>query len=60
MFFMRFPIDAVFLDRDLVVDEGCGRPRSVADGGQRGAKAVLELPAGAASGLQPGDRLVLA
>ena len=45
-FFMRFPIDAVFLDRDL-------RVVGVADGlapwrtaGRKGAKAVLELPAG--------------
>jgi uncharacterized membrane protein (UPF0127 family) len=60
--FMRFPIDAVFLNRDLVV-------LGIADGlepwraaGRRGAKAVLELPAGAAAahGLEVGDELTLA
>ena len=61
-FFMRFPIDVVFLDRALVV-------LSIADdvdpwrtASQRGAKAVLELPAGESSrhGLAVGDQLTLA
>ncbi|MGZ8701373.1 MAG: DUF192 domain-containing protein [Gaiellaceae bacterium] len=60
MAFMRFPIDAVFLDRDLrVVRIAAGlQPWRVA--GSRGAKAVLEIPAGEASlrGLTVGDRLV--
>lgn len=60
MFFMRFPIDAVFLDRDLVVMKVVEDLAPWRTAGQRGAKAVLELPAGAASGLQPGDRLVVA
>jgi uncharacterized protein len=60
--FMRFAIDAVFLDRDLII-------LGIADGlepwraaGRRGAKAVLELPAGfsAKRGLQVGDELTLA
>ncbi len=60
--FMCFPIDAVFLNRDLVV-------LGIADGlepwraaGRRGARAVLELPAGesARRGLKVGDELVLA
>jgi uncharacterized membrane protein (UPF0127 family) len=58
--FMRFPIDAVFLDRDLVV-------LGIADGlepwraaGRRDAKAVLELPAGASAGLEVGDELTVA
>jgi uncharacterized protein len=48
MFFMRFPIDVVFLDRDLrVVDVRHGlRPWRTA--GKRGARAALELPAGEA------------
>jgi uncharacterized membrane protein (UPF0127 family) len=62
MFFMRFPIDAVFLDRDLVVRKVVAdlKPWRVAFG--RGSKSVLELPAGEADqrGLQPGDRLELA
>ena len=61
-FFMRFPIDVVFLDRTLVVV-------GIADGvdpwraaSRRGAKAVLELPAGESSrrGLAVGDQLTLA
>jgi uncharacterized protein len=60
--FMRFPIDVVFLDRELVVV-------GIADGvepwraaGRRGAKAALELPAGEAArrGLSVGDQLTLA
>jgi uncharacterized membrane protein (UPF0127 family) len=58
--FMRFPIDAVFLDRDLVV-------RKVASGVKpwrlvfaRRARSVLELPAGEATrrGVAAGQRLV--
>lgn len=60
MLFMRFPIDAVFCDRDLVVlgVERELRPWRVA--ARRGARAVVELPAGAAAGVERGDRLVLA
>src|SRR5919198_5963514 len=44
--FMRFPIDAVFLDRDLVVLDVrvAMRPWRVA--GRRGARAVLEMASG--------------
>jgi uncharacterized membrane protein (UPF0127 family) len=59
MFFMRFPIDAVFCDaelRVLGVERGL-RPWRTA--GRRGAKVVVELAAGAAAGVEPGDRLVL-
>lgn len=61
-FFMRFPIDVVFLDRALVVVgiEATIDPWRTA--AQRGAKAVLELPAGESfrRGLAVGDRLTLA
>ena len=61
MFFMRFPIDAVFLDRELhVLRVAAGlKPWRLAS--KRGAKAVLELPAGrcAQAGLGEGDRLAL-
>ena len=61
MWFMRFAIDAVFLDREsrvLRVAEGL-RPWRVAACG--GAKAVLELPAGECGrvGLAPGDVVVV-
>lgn len=61
MFFMRFPIDVVFLDRDwkIVAIRHRLRPWRVA--GARRAVAALELPAGAAAeaGLEEGDVLVL-
>jgi len=61
MFFMRFPIDVVFLDRDLkVVGVRHGlRPWQVA--AARRAVAALELPAGAAAeaGIEEGDVLTL-
>jgi len=61
-FFMRFAIDAVFLDADgvVVAIEPELPPWRVA--GRRGARAVVELSAGEAArrSLAPGDRLVLA
>ena len=61
MFFMRFPIDVVFLDRDrTVVGVRHGlRPWRVA--GARRAVAALELPAGAAAsaGVEAGDVLAI-
>ncbi|MGH3052177.1 MAG: DUF192 domain-containing protein [Gaiellaceae bacterium] len=60
-FFMRFPIDAVWLDRNLLV---VGVTHDIAPwrtAAQRGARAVLELPAGEAAvlGLEPGEKLIL-
>lgn len=61
MFFMRFPIDVVFLGRDWsVVGIRHGlRPWRVA--GARGAAAALELPSGAAAAtrIEKGDVLAL-
>jgi uncharacterized protein len=61
-FFMRFPIDAVFLDRDLVVlgIERDVRPWRAA--GRRRAHAVLELAGGECDrhGLGVGEQLVAA
>jgi len=60
-FFMRFPIDVVFLDRDLrVVSVARDVPPWKARGA-RGAKAVLELAAGeiARRKLVAGDALSL-
>jgi uncharacterized protein len=59
MFFMRFPIDAIFCDgelRVLHVERGL-RPWRIA--GKRGAKTVIEVAAGAADAVEPGDRLSL-
>jgi uncharacterized membrane protein (UPF0127 family) len=60
MAFMRFPIDAVFLDRDLRVVKVASGLRPWRAAGSRGAKAVLEIPAGEAErrGLTVGDLLV--
>jgi uncharacterized membrane protein (UPF0127 family) len=59
MFFMRFAIDAVFCDRELVVIgvERDLKPWKMAR--RKGAKVVIELAAGAAGALEPGDRLFL-
>jgi uncharacterized membrane protein (UPF0127 family) len=60
MAFMRFAIDAVFLDRDLRVVKIADDLRPWRVAGSRGANAVLEIPAGEAArrGLRIGDRLV--
>src|SRR5215210_6594894 len=57
--FMRFAIDAIFLDRDLNVLSVRPELRPWRTAGQRGARAVLELPAGEAErrGIEPGDKL---
>lgn len=59
--FMRFPIDAVFLDRDLVVVKVVGDLRPWRMAARRGAKSVLELAAGESGrlGIHPGQRLRL-
>jgi uncharacterized membrane protein (UPF0127 family) len=61
-FFMRFPIDVVFLDRSLVVLGIHDTIDPWRTASQRGAKVVLELPAGESSrrGLAVGDQLTLA
>ena len=62
MAFMRFPIDAVFLARDLTVLKVVRDLAPWRMAAKRRAHAVLELPAGACerSGLREGDRLTLA
>jgi len=59
--FMRFPIDAVFLDRDLVVIGTTEHVEPWSTAGRPGAKAVLELAAGTCERLRVkhGDRLLL-
>lgn len=61
MFFMRFPIDVVFLDRDWKVVRVVHSLKPWRVAGARRAVAALELPAGAAAeaGLVEGDKLVL-
>jgi uncharacterized membrane protein (UPF0127 family) len=60
MAFMRFPIDAVFLDRDLRVVKVATDLRPWRAAGSRAANAVLEIPAGEAARrrLSVGDRLI--
>jgi uncharacterized membrane protein (UPF0127 family) len=60
--FMRFPIDAVFLDGSLRVLEISDELRPWRAAFRRGARAVLELPAGESirRGLEVGDSLRLA
>jgi uncharacterized membrane protein (UPF0127 family) len=59
MFFMRFPIDAVFCTRDLEVIDVARDLQPWKTAGRKGAKVVVELPVGAAADVAPGDRLVL-
>ena len=61
MAFMRFAIDAVFLDRDLRVLKIADDLKPWRAAGARGAKSVVELPAGEAArrGLTVGDRLTV-
>src|SRR3984893_19402636 len=59
--FMRFPIDALFLDRNLRVLDIVERLRPWRVASKRNARAVLELSAGecARRGVKVGDRLEL-
>jgi uncharacterized protein len=60
MWFMRFAIDAVFLDRDMRAVKVAADLKPWRLAGARGAKSVLELAAGEAArrGVKVGDRLV--
>jgi uncharacterized membrane protein (UPF0127 family)/CheY-like chemotaxis protein len=60
--FMRFPIDAVFLDNDLVVLKVAENLRPFRTASCRGAREVVELAAGecARRGLSVGDRVAWA
>jgi uncharacterized membrane protein (UPF0127 family) len=60
-FFMRFPIDVVFIARDGEVVKVVPAVKPWRMSSARGAKAVLELPAGEAErrGIRPGMRLDL-
>jgi uncharacterized membrane protein (UPF0127 family) len=59
--FMRFPIDAVFLDASMKVLSVSADLRPWRFAGRRGARAVLELPAGEAErrGIRAGTPLKL-
>ena len=59
MFFMRFALDVVFCDRELEVLKVVRDLKPWKTAAARGAKVVIELPVGAAAGIEPGDRLVL-
>jgi hypothetical protein len=60
--FMRFPIDVVFLDRDLSVLDVVEAVPPWRARARRGARAVLELAAGEAArrGITPGQTLKVA
>jgi uncharacterized membrane protein (UPF0127 family) len=60
-FFMRFPIDAVWVDRNLTVLKVSPDLKSWRTAACKGAKGVIELPAGEAEhrGVRTGDRLAL-
>jgi len=59
-FFMRFPIDVVFLDKEHRVVGIDAEVPPWRTAGRRGAKVVVELAAGECErrGLRPGDRLI--
>ena len=61
MWFMRFPIDAVFLDADGTVLRIAASLRPWRTAFCRGARAVLELPADTCAALQlePGERVAV-
>jgi uncharacterized protein len=61
MAFMRFAIDAVFLDRDMRVVKIAADLKPWRAAGARGAKSCLEIAAGEAArrGLTVGDRLTV-
>jgi uncharacterized membrane protein (UPF0127 family) len=61
MFFMRFPIDVVFLDRSRRIVKIAHDLRPWRTASARKAVAALELPAGTAArlGLEPGTELVV-
>ena len=59
MFFMRFPIDVVFVARDGKVVKIAPNVRPWGIAAARGAKMALELPAGEVGrrGIEVGERL---
>ena len=61
MFFMRFAVDAVFLDRDLRVVRVVPNLRPWRLAASKGARSVLELAAGesARRGIRTGEMLTL-
>src|SRR6476659_8681246 len=60
--FMRFPLDVVFIDSELVVMKIEENLRAFKTASCRGAREVVELPAGECErrGLQAGDRIAWA
>jgi len=60
MLFMRFAIDVVFCDEELVVLSVVPGLRPWRMAAERGAKVVIELAEGAAAAIRPGDHLSIA
>jgi uncharacterized membrane protein (UPF0127 family) len=59
MFFMRVPLDVLFCDRELRVLKVVQELKPWRTAGARGATVTIELAAGAAAGVEIGDRLEL-
>ncbi len=61
MWFMRFPIDVVYVDREMRVKKTVASLKPWRFSGARGARSTLELPAEALAGLdvRVGDLLTL-
>lgn len=61
MMWMRFPIDAIWLDSERrVAKVSRGIPPWIGLArGDKGSHAVVELPRGAADSVQPGDQLAI-
>jgi uncharacterized membrane protein (UPF0127 family) len=59
MFFMKFPIDVVYLDRNLIVENIVHRLKPWGVSSHRGAAHVLEIAAGSAEAreLKTSDKL---
>ena len=59
MMFMRFPIDAIFCDKEHRVTKVARglRPWVGVAAGGKGAKYVIELPSGAAADVLPGHQM---
>jgi uncharacterized protein len=59
MFFMRIPLDVIFLDRESRVVKIARELQPWRTAAARGARTTIELAAGAAAGVEVGDVLTI-